>query len=110
MHRPYFHVCFTEVGLSENLIFINRCPTYYKNCIITSARDIFTELIEELSAEDFKGGRDGYTVSYHDTREFEFLLKLDESLVNIQSLKEFTFLERSSRFLELFLKANAHFV
>ncbi|EDK36060.2 hypothetical protein PGUG_00158 [Meyerozyma guilliermondii ATCC 6260] len=77
----------------ENLMAINKCPTYYKNCININKRYLIYKLIKELSVEDFESG-DGYTVSYHDTREFEFLLKLDESLVNIQSLKEFTFLEK----------------
>lgn len=77
----------------ENLISINKCPTFHKSCININKRYLIYKLIKELSVEDIEGG-DGYTVSYHDTREFEFLLKLDESLVNIQSLKEFTFLEK----------------
>lgn len=77
----------------ENLMTINKCSTFNKTSINMNKRFLIYKLIKELSVEDFDSG-EGYSVSYHDTREFEFLLKLDESLVNMQSLKEFTFLEK----------------
>ncbi|CAH6723871.1 hypothetical protein CLIB1444_22S00122 [[Candida] jaroonii] len=69
----------------ENLMTLNKCPNF-SPLINFNKRYLVYKLIKELTVEDPE--------DHHDTREFEFLLKLDESLVNNQNLKEFTFLEK----------------
>ncbi|EGW29965.1 uncharacterized protein SPAPADRAFT_158219 [Spathaspora passalidarum NRRL Y-27907] len=55
----------------ENLIEINRVPSYKLNMINFNKRHLVYKLIKELSIEDSD-------ITKHDTREFDFLLRLDE--------------------------------
>lgn len=76
----------------ENLIETNKCPSFFRaNIINFNKRYLIYKLIKELSVEDIDSPDE---VNYHDTREFEFLLKLDETLINNQHLKDFTSLDR----------------
>ncbi|ODV79066.1 uncharacterized protein CANTADRAFT_51048 [Suhomyces tanzawaensis NRRL Y-17324] len=77
----------------ENLILINTCPSFYKQTINFNKRYLIFKLIKELSIED-DNSVEAHENNYHETREFDFLLKLDESLINNQNLKEFTLLEK----------------
>lgn len=67
----------------ENLIEVNKCPSFYRNQVNFNKRYLIFKLIKELSVEDPEHNEE----IHHDTREFEFLLKLDESLVNLSELK-----------------------
>ncbi|ODV66693.1 hypothetical protein HYPBUDRAFT_7079 [Hyphopichia burtonii NRRL Y-1933] len=75
----------------ENLIETNKCPSFHHTVINFNKRYLIYKLIKELSVEDIDSGDE---VSYHDTREFEFLLKLDESLATNQHLRDFSNLEK----------------
>ncbi|CAI5760388.1 unnamed protein product [Candida verbasci] len=61
----------------ENLIAINKCPSYYGQMINFNKRYLVFKLIKELSIED----PDEFD-TYHDSKEFEFLLRLDETYHN----------------------------
>ncbi|CUM65702.1 uncharacterized protein PRCAT00003350001 [Priceomyces carsonii] len=74
----------------ENLLEINKCPSFYKLNINFNKRYLIYKFIKELAIEEV----DASDINLNDTREFEFLLKLDESLVNSHSLKEFSSLEK----------------
>lgn len=76
----------------ENLIETNKCSNFYNHLINFNKRYLIYKLVKELSVEDIESADDSLT--YHDTREFDFLLKLDESLTDSQHLKEFTALEK----------------
>lgn len=75
----------------ENLLETSKCPSFYRSFINFNKRYLIYRLIKELTVEDIDGHDD---INYHDTKEFEFLLKLDENLASSQSLREFTFLEK----------------
>lgn len=77
----------------ENLLETNKCPSFYKQHLNFNKRYLIFKLIKELGVEEVEGSSEG-DINYHETREFDFLLKLDESLVNNQSLRDFTFLEK----------------
>ncbi|KAG5419504.1 BEM2 [Candida metapsilosis] len=68
----------------ENLISIDRCPSFHKGLINFNKRYLIFKLIKELGVEDIdgSGGSDHVDFSANDSREFDFLLKLDESLVS----------------------------
>lgn len=68
----------------ENLIEANKCPNFYKNLINFNKRYLIYKIIKELVVEDFDGIDD---IGYHDSSEFDFLLKLDESLVQKPAFK-----------------------
>ncbi|KAL6450376.1 BEM2 GTPase-activating protein BEM2/IPL2 [Candida maltosa Xu316] len=74
----------------ENLMETDRCPSYYKNMINFNKRYLIYKLIRELSVEDYEGDslNTSNDFNFHESREFDFLLKLDESLVNQQNLHE----------------------
>ncbi|KAG2733561.1 hypothetical protein G9P44_003086 [Scheffersomyces stipitis] len=74
----------------ENIIETNKCPSFFKNAINFNKRYLIFKLIKELGVEDIDGTGEGANFSSHDSREFDFLLKLDESLVDTQSIREFT--------------------
>ncbi|RCK65659.1 GTPase-activating protein BEM2/IPL2 [Candida viswanathii] len=81
----------------ENLIETDKCPSYFKNMINFNKRYLIYKLIRELSVEDFEGesGSGGVgDFTFHESREFDFLLKLDESLVNQQSYRDLTLVDR----------------
>lgn len=75
----------------ENLLETSKCPSFYRSFVNFNKRYLIYRLIKELTVEDIDGHDD---INYHDTKEFEFLLKLDENLANNQNLREFTFLEK----------------
>lgn len=75
----------------EILLETNRCPSFYKDIINFNKRYLIFKLIKELGIEDLDSGTD---LGHHDTREFEFLLNLDETLINPQSLRDFTLLDK----------------
>lgn len=76
----------------ENLIETNKCPNFHNHLINFNKRYLIYKLVKELSVEDIESNDENLT--YHDTREFDFLFKLDESLTDHQHLKEFTALEK----------------
>lgn len=82
----------------ENLIETDKCPSYYKNQINFNKRYLIYKLIRELSVEDFEGESGSNDFSFNESREFDFLLKLDESLVNQQNLREFAPIEKAEIF------------
>lgn len=84
----------------EILLETNMCPSFYKDIINFNKRYLIFKLIKELGVEDPDSQGDGHEVGYHDTREFDFLLNLDETLINNQSLRDFTFLDKDK--LKLF--------
>lgn len=59
----------------QNLLEINRCPSFHRTAVNFNKRYLVFKLIRELSVED----SDGQDVLY-DAKDFEFLLKLDDSL------------------------------
>lgn len=66
----------------ENLINIDKCPSFHKGLINFNKRYLIFKLIKELGVEDMEGGNGELTdFSTNESREFDFLLKLDESLV-----------------------------
>ncbi|KAI5970164.1 BEM2 [Candida margitis] len=76
----------------ENLISIDKCPSFHKSLINFNKRYLIFKLIKELGVEDIEsggaggangggGGGDVMEFSTNESREFDFLLKLDESLV-----------------------------
>lgn len=67
----------------ENLIEVNRCPSFHRNLVNFNKRYLIFKLIKELSVED----ADDTEEVHNDTKEFEFLLKLDESLCNLSELR-----------------------
>ncbi|KAK6454164.1 uncharacterized protein RJT20DRAFT_121510 [Scheffersomyces xylosifermentans] len=77
----------------QNIIETNKCPSFYKDSINFNKRYLIFKLIKELGVEDLDNS-EAPDFTYYDSREFDFLLKLDESLVDNQSLREFTFLDK----------------
>lgn len=66
----------------ENLISIDKCPSFHKSLINFNKRYLIFKLIKELGVEDIEGsGNEPVDFSTNESREFDFLLKLDESLV-----------------------------
>lgn len=76
----------------ENLMDVNRSSNFHNGLINFNKRYLIFKLIKELTVEEIDQNED---ISHNETREFEFLLKLDESLVNNQNVKEFTYLENT---------------
>lgn len=74
----------------ENLIEVNKCPTFHRSTINFNKRYLIFKLIKELSVEDL----DDNDEVQHDTREFEFLLKLNETFSTLAALKDHNGLER----------------
>lgn len=72
----------------ENLIEINRCPNFHRNAINFNKRYLVYKLIKELSIEDVE------EKDHPESGEFDFLLKLDESLCQLVNLSRLTGLER----------------
>lgn len=68
----------------ENLLEINKCPSFYRNSINFNKRYLIFKLIKELSVEDVDENEE----FRNDTKEFEFLMRLDESLCNIGQLRQ----------------------
>lgn len=83
----------------ENFIEVNKIPNFYKttDVINFNKKYLIYKIIKEFGIEDFD---DENEINYHDTREFEFLLKLDETLVRKQNIREFNLLEKDK--LKLF--------
>lgn len=70
----------------ENLLQANRILNFHKTMINFNKRYLIYKIIRELSIED---GENSETNDFHhESKEFEFLLKLDESLVNVQHLRD----------------------
>ena len=93
----------------ENLIETDKCPSYFKNMINFNKRYLIYKLIRELSVEDFEGESGNGTAgefSFHDSHEFDFLLKLDESLVNQQNYREFSPVEKYRIFRNVMREQN----
>lgn len=82
----------------ENLIETDKCPSYFKNQINFNKRYLIYKLIRELSVEDFEGESGSNDFTFNESREFDFLLKLDESLVNQQNLREFSPVDKAEIF------------
>lgn len=59
----------------QNLIDINKCPSFHRHHINFNKRYFIFKLIKELSVEDSDEMED----IHNEIKEFEFLLKLDES-------------------------------
>lgn len=60
----------------QNLIEFNRCPSFHRSAINFNKRYFLFKLIKELNVEELRSD------DFHkDTKEFEFLLNLDETLV-----------------------------
>lgn len=72
----------------ENLIEANKCPSFHKQIINFNKRYLIYKIIKELCVEDIDG-QESNGFNCHENREFDFLLKLDESLVNRQKIKDF---------------------
>lgn len=68
----------------ENLLEINKCPSFYKRLINFNKRYLIFKLIKELSVEDADENDD----FFNDTKEFEFLVRLDETLCNTSELRQ----------------------
>lgn len=77
----------------ENLIEINKCPSFYKDNINFNKRYLIFKLIKELSVEDVDENEE----FHNDTKEFEFLMRLDETLCNMSELRHHIQTERLSR-------------
>lgn len=67
----------------ENLLQVIKCPSYYRGLINFNKRYLIFKLIKELSVEDV----DENDEFHNDTKEFEFLMSLDETLCNVNDLK-----------------------
>ncbi|KAK6460997.1 hypothetical protein DFJ63DRAFT_289371 [Scheffersomyces coipomensis] len=91
----------------ENLIETNKCPSFFKNCVNFNKRYLTFKLIREFGIEDLDGSSDlSNTTSnnngtqtdfnHYDSKDFEFLLKLNESLVKANNIKDFTISQRES--------------
>lgn len=61
----------------ENLIAINKCPSYHRTKINFNKRYLIFKIIRELSIEDTDESKD----PANETKEFDFLLRLDDSIV-----------------------------
>lgn len=80
----------------ENLISINKCPSYYRSKINFNKRYLIYKVIRELSIEEV----DDNDIATNETKEFDFLLRLDESKVPlVQEMKQTIPQDRISRFL-----------
>ncbi|KAK6198019.1 uncharacterized protein RJT21DRAFT_122886 [Scheffersomyces amazonensis] len=77
----------------ENLIETNKCPSFFKNCINFNKRYLIFKLIREVGVEDFDSN-DPADFNHYDSKDFEFLLKLNESIVKSANIKEFVTNER----------------
>ncbi|CAK7897493.1 hypothetical protein CAAN1_04S00232 [[Candida] anglica] len=82
----------------ENFIEVNKIPNYYRaetGVINFNKKYLVYKVIKELGIEDLDPiTGDPQEINHHDTREFEFLLKLDETLVRKQNIKDFNMLEK----------------
>lgn len=68
----------------QNLIEINRSPSFYNSTINFNKRYLIFKLIKELSVEDVDENEE----FHNDTKEFEFLMRLDERLCSFSELKD----------------------
>lgn len=68
----------------ENLLDINRCPSYLKHLINFNKRYFVYKLVRELSIEEDENADGGI----NDTKEFEFLMRLNESLHSTNELRQ----------------------
>lgn len=68
----------------ENLLEVNKCPSFYRSSINFNKRYLIFKLIKELSVEDVDENEE----FRNDTKEFEFLMRLDETLCNIGQLRQ----------------------
>lgn len=68
----------------ENLIEINKCPSFYKETINFNKRYLVFKLIKELSVEDVDENEE----FHNDTKEFEFLMRLDDALYTVSELRD----------------------
>lgn len=84
IHEPLLP-CFGWI--IENLIEANKCPNFYKQTINFNKRYLIYKIIKELCVEDIEG-QESNSFNSHESKEFDFLLRLDESLVNKQRLKD----------------------
>lgn len=84
----------------ENFLEVNKIPNFYRSTDIINfnKKYLIYRVIKEFGIEDIDN--EGRGISPHDTREFEFLLKLDETLVRKQSIRDFNILEKDK--LKLF--------
>lgn len=67
----------------QNLIEINRCPSFHRQAVNFNKRYLIFKLIKELSVEESNESDE----LHNETKEFEFLLKLDESLGSISEVR-----------------------
>lgn len=79
----------------ENLIAINKCPSYHRTKINFNKRYLIFKIVRELSIEDV----DDYKDPGSETKEFDFLFKLDHTSVpQVTDLKQHMPEERGSRY------------
>ncbi|EGV62065.1 hypothetical protein CANTEDRAFT_131500 [Yamadazyma tenuis ATCC 10573] len=89
IHHEFLLPCFGWI--IENMVEMNRIPNFTaKSQINFNKRYFIYKVLKELTIEDV----DLDEFNHNETREFEFLLKLDENLINDKNIKEFTFLEK----------------
>ncbi|KAM9917752.1 hypothetical protein OXX80_013167, partial [Metschnikowia pulcherrima] len=72
----------------QNLIDLNRCPSFHRSAINFNKRYFLFKLIKELQVEEIKS-----ETLHKDTKEFEFLLNLDEAVAH----KGYTSFELATR-------------
>lgn len=90
MNHEFLLPCFGWV--IENLLEMNKITNFNnRNLINFNKRYFIFKVLKELSMEESSIDEE---FNHNDTREFEFLLKLDENLINNKNIKEFTLLEK----------------
>lgn len=79
----------------ENLMTINKCPSYHRTKINFNKRYLIFKIIRELSIEDVDESKDPVV----ETREFDFLLRLDHTIVPLVfDLKQSIAQDRTNRY------------
>ncbi|KAG7664050.1 BEM2 [[Candida] subhashii] len=68
----------------ENLIEMNKCPSFFKSMVNFNKRYLIFKLVRELTVEEFEGEE----FTYSDSHEFDFLFSLDDALNTPYILRE----------------------
>lgn len=72
----------------ENILLVNRCPNFYKELINFNKRYLVYKLVMELGIEDDVENDAVDEASPFESKEFEFLLNLDESLAKSRTIRD----------------------